>query len=98
MHRVALALEKQIKAFQERRGLIDLSESSSEKNTGTLSSNSPLKYVTQSAIGNVRTKKRSVLFVMKLELSIIKWFIRGQYILSSVMLHKNSSKACSKFF
>ena len=39
MHRVALALEKQIKAFQERRGLIDLSESSSEKNTGTLSSN-----------------------------------------------------------
>ena len=55
MHRVALALEKQIKAFRERRGLIDLSESSSEKNTGTLSSNSPLKYVTQSAIGNVRT-------------------------------------------
>ena len=55
IHRVALALERQIKAFQERRGLIDLSESSDEKSTRTLSSNSLLKYVTQLAIGNVRT-------------------------------------------
>ena len=41
--------------IKETHGLINLSESLSEQNTRKLSSNSPLKHGTQSAIGNVTT-------------------------------------------
>ena len=47
-----------IKTFQERYGLINLSESSSEENTRTLSSDSPFKHATWSAVGNVRALEK----------------------------------------
>ena len=58
IHRVVLAIEKKIKTFQERHGLINLSGSSSEENTRTLSSVCSLEYATRSVVGNIRTLER----------------------------------------
>ena len=39
-----------IKTFQEKHGIIDLCDSSPEENTRTLTSDSPLKHATRSAL------------------------------------------------
>ena len=49
-----VSFRNKIKTFQERYGLINLSEGSLEENTRTLSSDTPFKHATQSAVGNVR--------------------------------------------
>ena len=53
-----VSFRNKIMTFEERYGLIILSESSSEENTSTLSSDSPFKHATLSAIGNVRTLEK----------------------------------------
>ena len=55
VHTCRVGFRNKIKTFQERYGLISLSESLSEENTRTLSSESPFKHATRSAVGNVRT-------------------------------------------
>ena len=47
-----------IKTFQERHWLINLSESSSEENTGTLKFDSPPKHATRLVVENVRTLEK----------------------------------------
>ena len=53
-----VGFRNKVKTFQERYGLINLSEGSIEENTRTVSSDSPSKHATRSAIGNVRTLEK----------------------------------------
>ena len=53
-----VSFRNNIRTFQERYGLINLSESSSEENTRTLSSDSPFKHATRSAVGIARTLEK----------------------------------------
>ena len=52
-----VSLRNKIKTFEERYGLLNLSDSSPEENTKTFSSDSPFKHASRSAVGNVRTLK-----------------------------------------
>ena len=53
-----VSYRKKKKTFQERHGLINLSESSSEENVRTLSSVYSLEYATRSVVGNIRTLEK----------------------------------------